>query len=256
MDKTEERPGDAVNLFAAGSLKAGLGELGAMFEAREGIPVTAVFAPSGLLKDRLLWSGEGGLFASANMAHPHALADAGRATAVRPFASNQLCVIAQPEMDVTADTLPDRLLDRLLDPATRLGTSTPQADPAGDYAWDVFRKAEALRPGSFAALDAKALRLTGGPDSESPPEGRNPYGWLMERRKADLFLTYRTNARLAALEIPGLTIIDLPAAIAVGADYGLTVLDGANRPRVEAFADCILSPLGQAVLRRHGFAAP
>lgn len=252
MDGTAERPGDAVNLFAAGSLKAALGELAAMVEARDGIPVTAVFAPSGLLKARLLRSGEGGLFASANMAHPRALADAGRATAVRPFARNQLCVIAQPEMDVTADTL----LDRLLEPALRLGTSTPQADPAGDYAWDVFRKAEALRPGSFAALDAKALRLTGGPDSERTPEGRTPYGWLMERRKADLFLTYRTNARLAALEIPGLRIVALPAAMAVGADYGLAVLNGTGRARAEALAQSILSPAGKAILEHHGFAVP
>ncbi|WP_454016199.1 molybdate ABC transporter substrate-binding protein [Azospirillum sp. Marseille-Q6669] len=252
MNKTAERWDGAVHLFAAGSLKAALGELVQAFEAREGIRIAPVFAPSGLLKARLLQSGESGLFASANMAHPRALADVGRAATIRPFAHNRLCAIAQPEVGVTADTL----LDRLLDPSIRLGTSTPQADPAGDYAWEVFRKAEALRPGSFAALDAKALRLTGGPESEGPPEGRDPYGWLMERRKADLFLTYRTNARLAAREIPGLRIVALPAAMAVGADYGLAVLNGTDRRRSEALAQSILSPAGQAILLRHGFTSP
>ena len=61
-----------------------------------------------------------------------------------------------------------------------LGTSTPKADPAGDYAFQVFDKAEALSSGATATLKAKALQLTGGKDSARAPEGRNPYGWVME----------------------------------------------------------------------------
>ena len=45
----------------------------------------------------------------------------------------------------------------------KLGTSTPKADPSGDYAFEVFRKAEAIKPGAQAALEKKALQLTGGP---------------------------------------------------------------------------------------------
>ena len=37
---------------------------------------------------------------------------------------------------------PDNLLDRMLDPAVRLATSTPGADPGGDYAWAVFARAD------------------------------------------------------------------------------------------------------------------
>ncbi len=64
-------------------------------------------------------------------------------------------------IEVSAATL----IDRMLDPAVKLGTSTPQADPSGDYAWEVFRRVDKLRPGSFVALEAKALKLTGGPSS-------------------------------------------------------------------------------------------
>ncbi len=71
------------------------------------------------------------LFASANMFHPQARAEAGRSGPVALFARNRLCALAQPEVDVTTDTL----LDTLLDQGTRLGTSTPKADPSGDYAW-------------------------------------------------------------------------------------------------------------------------
>jgi molybdate transport system substrate-binding protein len=31
---------------------------------------------------------------------------------------------------------PTSLLDRMLDSSVKLGTSTPKADPSGDYAWE------------------------------------------------------------------------------------------------------------------------
>jgi ABC-type molybdate transport system substrate-binding protein len=36
--------------------------------------------------------------------------------------------------------------DIMLDPAVRLITSTPKADPAGDYAEAIFAKIDATRP--------------------------------------------------------------------------------------------------------------
>jgi molybdate transport system substrate-binding protein len=42
----------------------------------------------------------------------------------------------------------------------------------------------------------------------------------------------------------------------VGADYGLTVLTGARAERAGRLVSFILSPAGQAILARHGFAAP
>ncbi|MBB3267224.1 ABC-type molybdate transport system substrate-binding protein [Azospirillum sp. OGB3] len=243
---------DAVKLYAAGSLKAAFTELAKEYQAAKGVPVEATFGPSGLLKERLEKGEPGDVFASANMEHPRALSMAGKSGPVRLFARNQLCALAQPDMNVT----PATLLERLLDTKVRVGTSTPKADPAGDYSWELFRKADAVRPGSLTTLDGKALKLTGGPDSAKPPEGRNPYAWVMEQRQADLFLTYCTNARLAAAEVPALRIVAVPAELAVGAEYGLTVVKVADAARGEAFAEYILAPAGQAVLERYGFAKP
>ncbi len=50
-------------------------------------------------------------------------------------------------------------------------------------------------------------------------------------------------------------MIALPDALAVGADYGLTVITGAPRSAYR-FALFILSPEGQQILDRYGFAAP
>jgi len=78
----------------------------------------------------------------------------------------------------------------MLDANVKLGTSTPRADPSGDYAWEVFRKADSLRPGAFAVLAGKALQLTGGPNAPAAPPGRTIYGTLVAEGKADIFLTY------------------------------------------------------------------
>jgi ABC-type molybdate transport system substrate-binding protein len=112
-----------------------------------------------------------------------------------------------------------------------------------------------VKAGAYAALDAKALKLTGGAASPPPPAGRSVYGMLVLERKADIFLTYCTNAIVAARENPGQQVVALPETLAVGAEYGLTVIKDAG-PDAQPFADYILSTDGQRVLARHGFAAP
>jgi ABC-type molybdate transport system substrate-binding protein len=239
---------DPLRLLAAGSLRAALEEVAQAFREAGGGAVTTVFAPSGLLRDRIAGDEAADVFASANMAHPLALARA-RGLPVVLFARNRLCALARPGLAVTTETL----LERMLDPAIRLGISTPRADPSGDYAVASFARAEALRPGTGAALLAKALRLTGGPDSPAPPAGRNLYAWVLENQ-ADLFLTYCTNGLAAAAELPGARIVPVPEALTVGADYGLVVLG--DRPEAARLGLFILSPQGQIVLARHGFEAP
>jgi ABC-type molybdate transport system substrate-binding protein len=238
-----------VKLHAAGSLRAALDEVAAAFAADGGVKVEAVYGASGTLKDRIQAGEASDVFASANMAHPRALAAKARLPVVL-FARNTLCALVQPGVAASETTL----LDTLLDPKVRLGTSTPKADPSGDYAFALFAKAEALRPGAKATLEAKAQTLTGGPDAPKPPAGKSVYGFLMEQRRVDLFLTYCTNALVAAREVPGLKVVSVPPALAVGADYGLVVLSA--RPEAARLALFILSPPGQAILARHGFAAP
>ena len=75
----------------------------------------------------------------------------------------------------------------------------------------------------------------------------------MAEGKADIFLTYCTNARAAQKQYPGQQIIELPDDLSVGADYGLTVIDGAP-PAAQSFANFIVSPDGEAILSGYGFA--
>ena len=245
---TGARAQEAVRLYAAGSLRAALTEAGDAFRARTGTAVEGTFGASGLLRERIEKGEHADVFASANMEHPRSLEKAGRGGPVRLFARNRLCALVAPQVKVDSGSL----LERMLDPTVKLGTSTPKADPSGDYAFELFAKAEKLRPGARAALEAKALKLTGGPDSPPPPRGRTLYGSLVSDGRADIFLTYCTNAADAKRENPALQVVAVPPPLAVGADYGLTVLKDA-RGEAGRFADFILSQEGQAILARHGF---
>lgn len=234
-------------VVAAGSLKGAFTELGAAFEGKEGVPVRFEFAPSGLLRDRLLKGESADVFASANMEHPQAVHDKGIGSPVRRFARNSLCALASPKLAVNADTL----VDRLLDPSVKVGTATPKADPSGDYAFELFARVGNRVPGARERLIAKALTLTGGPNSPPPPKDRSQYGQIVEEGSADIFLTYCTNALQARKEVLSLHIVKVPEDINVGADYGMTVLGKSESG--SRFADFVLSKAGQSILGKHGF---
>lgn len=242
---------EPVVVYAAGSLRDALTEVSRDHEARTGQKLALTFGPSGLLRERIEKGEPAQVFASADTQHPKRLADGGGWAPQSVFARNSLCALVQPGRAVNTANL----LDTLLRPEVRLGMSTPKADPSGDYALQLFQKAEAVRPGSQAALDAKALRLTGGPDSPAALAGRNLYAWVMEQGRADVFLTYCTNAVAAQKERTALQVVQVPAALQVGAAYGMTVRQGAHAPAV-AFANALVAEPAQAILARHGFGRP
>lgn len=239
------------SVYAAGSLRAPLTAIAAEFEKESGQPVKLTFGASGLLRDRVAGGEPADVLASANMEHPEALVQRGWSAAVVPFARNELCALAQPRVGANSGNM----LAVLLDPQWKLGTSTPKADPSGDYAWEVFRRADTVKPGSFAVLSAKAKQLTGGPQSPPPPADRSIYAMLVANGDVDVFLTYCTNARQAVAEAPSLVSVRLPEDLRVGALYGLAVRKDAP-VAARAFADYLVSPKGQARLASFGFTAP
>ena len=244
-----------VAVHAAGSLRAPLTQAAQAFEqAHPGTRIALSFGASGLLRDRIAGGEQADVFASANMTHPQSLSAGGAWGPSRAFARNALCALARPGLGVTRDTL----VKAMLDPQIRVGTSTPRADPSGDYAFELFERVErsgAAPAGSARALAAKALQLTGGPNSPAPPAGRNVYGMLVANGQADVFLTYCTNAVVAVAEEPGLQLVEVPPAINVSAEYGLAVRRGAPLA-AQAFADGLVDGAGQGALRKAGFLAP
>lgn len=243
---------ETVRLYVAGSLKAVMTEMTVAFEAATPVAkAETTLGASGLLRERIEKGEAAHVFVSADTGHPKWLADRGRAASpIAVFARNELCALVRPGFSVTAETL----LETMLDKKVRVGTSTPKADPSGDYAFALFGKSEVITPGAKAILEGKALQLTGGPTSERAPESKNLYGWVMAANKADVFLTYCTNAVQAKSEVPSLSIVEIPKALNVGADYGLIVLKDAPSS-AEAFAAFIRSPARRGLLIKYGFGA-
>ena len=236
---------DPVRVYAAGSLSGVMPDLIAASGLPDGAVAPPVFGPSGVLRQRLVAGEQTDLFASADLAQPEALA-AVKAALVVPFARNRMCVVAPGRLGLTADNL----LDRMLSPETRLATSTPGADPGGDYARAVFKRADALRPGAEATLTGKSLLLLGGPGTMSPQPGHSPAATIFLGDHADVLLYYCSGAAAVAREVPALVALPIPDQLEVRPVYGLAVLT--DRPDANRLALFILSERGQAIIAKSG----
>lgn len=248
---TAEASGPPVQVYAAGSLREVFTAIASEHEARTGQKIVLTFGASGLLRERIEKGEPAQVFASADTDHPRRLAEQGGWQPPVVFTRNALCALTSDKLAAT----PATLLATMLQPSVRVGISTPKADPAGDYAWALFGKADALQSGATARLRSKALQLTGGADSPKPPPGRGTYAWVMDQGQADVFLTYCTNAVSAQKEVPRLRIVEIPPELQVGAAYGVTVRIGAPQT-ADAFLRALLAPPAQAVFNRFGFRQP
>jgi molybdate transport system substrate-binding protein len=239
---------DTLHVLAAGSLTDAFSELLRRFPAGPDSVAQPEFGPSGLLREKIEAGAPADILASADMDHARRLAVGHPERTVINFVRNRLCVLARSRIGLT----PANMLDRLLDPAVRLATSTPGADPGGDYAWAVFARAEALHPGARATLEAKALQLVGGGD-KTPPlvPGKGAVEGVFLADRADAMLGYCSGAGAVARAVPDLAIVALPPELSVGPAYGMVLLNA--HALTLRFAVFIMSEAGQAVLRTNGF---
>jgi ABC-type molybdate transport system substrate-binding protein len=239
---------DTLHVFAAGSLTDAFSDLLRRFPAGPDSVAPPEFGPSGLLREKIETGAQADILASADMDHARQLALGHAERTVINFTRNRLCVLARTAIGLT----PANMLARLLDPSVRLATSTPGADPGGDYAWAMFARAEAVHPGARAALEAKALKLVGGGDKTPllvPGKGAVEGVFLADR--ADAMLGYCSSAGSVARAVPGLAIVPLPPELTVDPAYGMVLLNA--HPLTLRFAVFIMSEAGQALLRTHGF---
>ncbi|MDZ7843175.1 MAG: molybdate ABC transporter substrate-binding protein [Gammaproteobacteria bacterium] len=233
-------------VLAAGSLRLAVTELLETYESERGVAFGSLFGPSGKLRE-LIENGEPfTMFLSASKKHTDALLDQGLVRGSEPFTRNALCLMVAPGMMVE----PDDVVDVMLDPAVRLGTSTPKADPSGDYTWEMFRRIDEQRPGAFDKLDAKALKLTGG-QVDRARKGL-PYPDVFKENEADVFVSYCTNAVATAGEVDGLTYVRIPERINVAAQYGMALAPGAG-VESQGLAAFIRGQRGREILARYGF---
>ena len=240
---------EPLRIFAAGSLTAVFSDMVAAFPAPPGSVAEPQFGPSGLLREKIESGAAADLLASADMAQPRRLAAGHPDRSVILFTRNRLCALARERVGLTADNF----LDRLLDPSVRMATSTPGADPSGDYTWAMFARADAIHPGAETILQSKALKLVGGPSTPPLVPGHGAMQGVFLADRADVMLGYCSSAAPVSKEIPGLVSIPVPSALTVGAAYGMVVLS--DDPLAARFALFVMSEQGQATLQKYGFDA-
>jgi molybdate transport system substrate-binding protein len=239
---------ETLQVVGAGSLTDAFTDLIRRFPAGADTIAAPEFGPSGLMREKIESAMNADLFASADMEQARRLAVGHPERSVIHFTRNRLCAIARTAVGLTGANM----LERLLDPAVRLATSTPGADPGGDYAWAVFSRAEAVRTGARAALEAKAQQLYGG-GAKTPllVPGKGAVEGIFLADRADVSLSYCSGAPAVVREVPGLAVVPLPAELSVGPAYGMVLLN--TKPLTLRFATFIMSEGGQAVLKAHGF---
>lgn len=225
-----------MRVLAAGSLRGVWPQLMAHFSH----PVDTQFGPAGLLRERIEAGEPCDLFASANVAHPQALLQKGRARSVALFASNTLCLTARSD----ALREGDDWLSLLTRPDLRLATSTAGCDPSGDYTQELFtRMGEA-----GVAVRERALALVGGRESAPVRPGKLAAEWIIQSGQADLFIGYASYAPKLRL-IPELKVLNIPAPFNPRAEYACAVMT----PEAEDLAEYLQSEKAKAILQQAGF---
>jgi molybdate transport system substrate-binding protein len=238
---------EPLRIYAAGSLAGAFTDIIKAFPAGQDDIASPVFGPSGVLREKIEHGDRVDVFASADMDQPRILARSHSGAFVVMFTRNRLCALGRGRLGLTSENL----LDKLLDPSVRLATSTPGADPGGDYAWAVFARAEVMHSGAQTILQQKAMKLVGGPNSTPLVPGRGAVQGIFLADRADVMLGYCSSAEPVMREIDGLVNVPLPPSLTVGPAYGLIVLS--DQPLAARFALFVLSEPGQAILRQHGF---
>ncbi|UDL90466.1 substrate-binding domain-containing protein [Mesorhizobium sp. PAMC28654] len=241
-------PHPTILIYAARSLRFVLPSLVSAFSNMSGVTVETRHGPAGLLRERIEEGERPDVFLSANFAHPARLAALGLAQPPVVFARNIIAAAVRRDAGFTTANF----IDRLLDPAIGIATSTPLKDPSGDYAWAIFRRAEKLRPGSFAILEAKAQQLIGGSGTANPPGRYDPIAAALATGSAHVFLGYRTSLKGLAEEVQGVKTMKIPANLNVVPEYTLVALQDCSLAGM-AFALFILSAAGQKLLQDFGF---
>jgi molybdate transport system substrate-binding protein len=234
-----------LTVFAAGSLREALGAIAEDFGGAHKIQIRTEFGPSGRMRERIERGEQADLFASADIGHARKLVEQGRAIVMAMFARNSICALAPEELGLAEATIVDKLLDR----ATRIGISTPQVDPLGDYTVEVYRRISQEHAGAADYLMARStvIEVPGGPR----PGAGDAFADALQEKRVDLEILYCSGRDRFARLLPTATMTPFPPGLQVGPEYALAVLKNGD-PLAAELALYVLSPKGQAILARSG----
>jgi molybdate transport system substrate-binding protein len=231
-----------LTVFAAASLTGAFTEIGAAYEAAH--PEVAVrfsFAGSQTLRTQIEAGAPVDVFAAANNKEIEALVAGGMVSADAPkvFLSNKLVAILPPKNPAALQTLQD-----LASPGIKLVLAAEEV-PVGNYARQAFEKMNASFGASFS--ERVLANVVSNEDNVKQVVAKVQLG------EADAGIVYTSDAIAAS----DLMTIEIPSHLNVIATYPIAPLIGsAHRIQAADFVEFVLSPEGQAILKKWGFAPP
>lgn len=241
---TAEEPVEGeIAVFAAASLTDAFTELGELFaEKYPDADVTFNFASSSALATQINEGAPAHVFASADLAQMKVVVDAGNAEGDRLFATNKPVVVV-PKSGSPVATFED-----LAKPGVRLVLAAPEV-PVGRYSREILTKASTVPGGVSADFSDKVLA-----NLQSNEANVRAVLTKVQLGEADAGIVYSTDAAIAADTV---TVIEVPVAFNVVAQYPIATVDDSNNSSgAAAFVEFILSSEGQAVLSKYGFGSP
>ncbi len=237
-------PTGTLTVLAAASLSEAFAELASRFEAAHpGVRVALSLAGSQQLAQQLAQGAPGDVFASANTQEMDRVVQAGRVTAgsARVFAHNRLTVVLP--RDNPAGLV---RLQELARPGLKLVLAAAEV-PVGQYALQFLEKAsQDARFGPAFQGDVLTNVVSYEENVKSVPT-------KVELGEADAGIVYATDA--ASASAAQVSHIEIPEELNCVAEYPIAPLADAAQPALaQEFVRFALSPEGQQVLAKHGFA--
>ncbi len=230
-----------LTVFAAASLTGAFGQIGKAFQAANpGVSVTFNFAGSQALRTQLEQGASADVFASADHKNMDALVSENLIAGgkYQDFASNLLVVILPPNNPANIQTLQD-----LAEPGIKLDLADASV-PVGNYSRQALANLS-KDPTYGADFSTKVLANVVSNETDVKQVVSK-----VDLGEADAGIVYVTDAQAAT----DLKTIAIPSNFNVTAKYPIAVLEKSNNADLAAsFIAYILSPDGQAILKKWGF---
>ncbi len=220
---------------AAVSLKGTFEEYGRLFRERTGLVVRFNFAASGLLQKQIESGAPVDVFASAGQQQMDELNRRGLLLpgARRDFARNVLVLVAARDSRSGIRSIAD-IADKRLE---RLAIGNPKTVPAGLYSQQALRKLQL-----WDKLESRLI----------PAEDVRQVLDYVVRGEVDAGLVYATDIPVAGGKV--VYVEPVPDRLHDPILYPIAAIKDSRQPdAAKRFIELVLSPPGQAILKKHGF---
>ncbi len=238
-------PANAVTLkiMAADALPKPITEIGNIFKKEHpGVKIDYDFLGAGVLKGDIEEGAPCDIFLSANEKFQRQLKKKGFLNSYKVFAYDYLA--AATPYNNPARVTKSNLIQKLMDTNVTLATSSPHADPAGDYTWEMFRIINRRFPEAFKKITDHTNHLI---DAAMIMP-------VLESGNADLGILYES--QLLELKRSGakINIIPIPRKYNTKAKFTASILNQSRYKTLDKdFIKLLFSKKGKRILKYWGF---